>query len=84
MSCFVFEEKAEDKGKLREELAQPLRQMQVDAHVAVCLIHFQDSARRIAKVCIESKITLDEEEYVQVRTRGPVIESDEYSRSSRR
>ena len=26
----------------------------------------QDSARRIAKVCIESKIPLDEEEYVQV------------------
>ncbi len=26
----------------------------------------QDTARRIAKVCIDSKITLDEEEYVQV------------------
>lgn len=52
LSCFVFEEKAEDKGKLREELAAPLRQM-------------QDTARRIAKVCVECKIALDEEEYVQ-------------------
>lgn len=53
LSCFVFEEKAEDTGRLREELAGPLRQM-------------QDMARKIAKACIECKMQLDEEEYVQV------------------
>ena len=36
LSCFVFEEKAEDKGKLREELAGPLRQMQVQTSFGGC------------------------------------------------
>ena len=53
LSCFVFDEKADDNGKLREELSGPLRIM-------------QDTARRIAKICIDCKITIDEEEYVQV------------------
>ncbi len=52
LSCFVFEEKSEEGGKLKEELAGPLRMM-------------QDLARRIAKVSIDSKLQMDEEEYVQ-------------------
>ncbi|KAH8828403.1 rRNA-processing arch domain-containing protein [Flagelloscypha sp. PMI_526] len=52
LSCFVFEEKSEQPTKLKEELAGPLRIM-------------QDFARRIAKVSIESKMTLNEDEYVQ-------------------
>ena len=39
--------------KLTEELAQPLRVM-------------QECARRIAKVSLECKLEMDEEEYVQV------------------
>jgi ATP-dependent RNA helicase DOB1 len=54
LSCFVFQEKSEEGGKLKEELAGPLRMM-------------QDLARRIAKVSIDSKLQVDEEEYVQVR-----------------
>ncbi|KAJ3039815.1 ATP-dependent RNA helicase mtr4 [Rhizophlyctis rosea] len=52
LSCFTFQEKADDNTKLRDELTGPLRDMQA-------------SARRIAKVSIESKLALDEEEYVQ-------------------
>ncbi|RUS33914.1 rRNA-processing arch domain-containing protein [Jimgerdemannia flammicorona] len=52
LSCFVFDEKVtEEKSKLQEELASPLRTM-------------QEAARRIAKVSIESKLPLNEEEYV--------------------
>lgn len=51
-SCFVFDEKTETQPKLREELANPLRRM-------------QEFARNIAKVSIESKIALNEDEYVQ-------------------
>ena len=39
--------------KLSEDLAQPLRTM-------------QECARRIAKVSLECKLELDEDEYVQV------------------
>jgi ATP-dependent RNA helicase DOB1 len=52
LSCLIFQEKGE-MPKLAEELAAPLRVM-------------QESARRIAKVSIECKLELDEEEYVQV------------------
>ncbi|KAG9075983.1 ATP-dependent RNA helicase mtr4 [Ceratobasidium sp. UAMH 11750] len=52
LSCFVFTEKSEQKTKLKEELAAPLRVL-------------QEIARRIAKVSKESKLPLDEEEYVQ-------------------
>ena len=52
LSCLIFQEKGE-MPKLTEELAGPLRQM-------------QECARRIAKVSIECKLELDEEEYVQV------------------
>lgn len=75
LSCFVFEEnvchslvkktnyslilavcpvssQAEMRSRLSEELAAPLRVM-------------RDTARRIARVCIEAKMDMDEEEYVQ-------------------
>lgn len=51
LSCFVFDEKSEQQTKLKQELQVPLKTM-------------QDAARRIARVCIESKMKLDEEEYV--------------------
>jgi len=50
LSCLIFQEKGE-MPKLTEELAQPLRTM-------------QECARRIAKVSIECKLELDEEDYV--------------------
>ncbi|KAG5645942.1 hypothetical protein DXG03_004732 [Asterophora parasitica] len=51
LSCFVFTEKSDQVTKLKEELAAPLRVM-------------QEFARRIAKVSKESKLTIDENEYV--------------------
>ena len=44
--------KDEMKSRLSEELAAPLRVM-------------RDTARRIARVCIEAKMDVDEEQYVQ-------------------
>eukprot|EP00052_Salpingoeca_macrocollata_P028835 m.283314 g.283314 ORF g.283314 m.283314 type:complete len:1104 (+) comp22905_c9_seq1:498-3809(+) len=52
LSCFTIGEKNESSGKLKEDLAGPLRVM-------------QDCARKIAKVCIDAKMELNEEEYVQ-------------------
>ncbi|CAD6887843.1 unnamed protein product [Tilletia laevis] len=52
LSCFVFNEKSDAKVRLREELQQPLRTM-------------QEMARRIAKVSIESRLPVNEDEYVQ-------------------
>ncbi|KZT03656.1 antiviral helicase [Laetiporus sulphureus 93-53] len=52
LSCFVFTEKSEQVTKLKEELAAPLRAM-------------QEMARRIAKVSKESKLPVNEDEYVQ-------------------
>lgn len=51
LSCFVFDEKSEQQIKLTEELATPLRVM-------------QEMARRIAKVMVESKLPVKEDEYV--------------------
>ncbi|KAF9269818.1 antiviral helicase [Marasmius fiardii PR-910] len=51
LSCFVFDEKSEHPTKLKEELAAPLRVM-------------QEIARRIAKVSKESKLPVDEDQYV--------------------
>ncbi|MCO5599930.1 hypothetical protein L7F22_054037 [Adiantum nelumboides] len=51
LSCFVFNEKSDQQIRLKEDLAGPLRIM-------------QDSARRIAKVSIESRLPVNEEEYV--------------------
>ncbi|KAI9024145.1 antiviral helicase [Hyaloraphidium curvatum] len=52
LSCFVFQEKSEEAVRTREELKAPLRVL-------------QETARRIARVSNESKMPLDEEEYVQ-------------------
>jgi ATP-dependent RNA helicase DOB1 len=52
LSCFVFEEAVEMKSRMSEELAAPLRVM-------------RDTARRIARVCIEAKMDISEEDYVQ-------------------
>ncbi|KAK7050397.1 rRNA-processing arch domain-containing protein [Favolaschia claudopus] len=51
LSCFVFADKSEQTTKLKEELAAPLRSM-------------QELAKRIAKVMKESKIEIDETDYV--------------------
>ncbi|KXN88677.1 ATP-dependent RNA helicase mtr4 [Leucoagaricus sp. SymC.cos] len=51
LSCFVFTEKSEQQINLKEELAAPLRVM-------------QEFARRIAKVSKESKLPIDENDYV--------------------
>ncbi|XP_048383170.1 exosome RNA helicase MTR4 [Stegostoma tigrinum] len=51
LSCFVFQEKANEMPKLTEQLAGPLRQM-------------QECARRIAKVSAEAKLEVDEEMYL--------------------
>ena len=53
LSCFVFQEKSKDTSnvRLKDELALPLRLM-------------QESAKRIATVSIECKLTMDLEEYV--------------------
>ncbi|UZJ54392.1 hypothetical protein CBS101457_003712 [Exobasidium rhododendri] len=51
LSCFVFNEKSSQQIRLKEDLAAPLRIM-------------QESARRIAKVSIESRLSINEDEYV--------------------
>ena len=51
LSCFVFEEKAQ-APPLQEDLAKPYREI-------------QRHARIVAKVSQESKLSLNEEEYVQ-------------------
>lgn len=51
LSCFIFEEKS-DSPALREVLAKPFREIQA-------------KARTIAKVSQESKMQLNEDEYVQ-------------------
>ena len=52
LSCFVCDERSSEQPTSLDELAAPLKQM-------------QDFARRIAKVSIECKLELDEEEYVE-------------------
>lgn len=51
LSCFVFDEKSDSQGKIKKELEAPIRTM-------------QEAARRIAKVCQEAKLKVDEAEYV--------------------
>ncbi|KAL6472658.1 hypothetical protein MHYP_G00188460 [Metynnis hypsauchen] len=51
LSCFVFQENANEMPKLTEQLAGPLRQM-------------QECAKRIAKVSAEAKLEVDEETYM--------------------
>ncbi|KAJ8996351.1 ATP-dependent RNA helicase mtr4 [Exophiala dermatitidis] len=52
MSCFVFEEKVNEQPTLPEDLARPLREIQRQARV-------------IARVSAESKLAINEDEYVQ-------------------
>jgi len=52
LSCFIFEEKSEETTALREELATPFREI-------------QKQARIVAKVSQESKLPVNEEEYLQ-------------------
>lgn len=53
LSCFVFQENSkEESNTIREELKGPYRML-------------QETARRIAKVSVESKLGIDEEEYVK-------------------
>ncbi|ROI48961.1 Superkiller viralicidic activity 2-like 2 [Anabarilius grahami] len=51
LSCFVFQENANEMPKLTEQLAGPLRQM-------------QECAKRIAKVSAEAKLDVDEDSYL--------------------
>ncbi|KAL1881390.1 hypothetical protein VTK73DRAFT_4150 [Phialemonium thermophilum] len=51
LSCFIFDEKVETTA-LKEELAKPFREIQAQAKI-------------IAKVSAESKLAVNEEEYVQ-------------------
>ncbi|KAI7793403.1 superkiller viralicidic activity 2-like 2, partial [Triplophysa rosa] len=52
LSCFVFQENANEMPKLTEQLAAPLRQM-------------QECAKRIAKVSAEAKLDVDEDTYLK-------------------
>ncbi|WFC99281.1 RNA helicase [Malassezia yamatoensis] len=52
LSCFVFGERSEHPVRLKEELAAPLRVL-------------QDTARRIARVSVECRLPIVEQEYVQ-------------------
>ena len=52
LSCFIFEEKSNEAAAPKEELLRPFREIQAQARV-------------IAKVSQESKVALNEDEYVQ-------------------
>ncbi|KAF2710611.1 ATP-dependent RNA helicase-like protein DOB1 [Pleomassaria siparia CBS 279.74] len=51
LSCFIFEEKSQESPALKEELAKPFRKI-------------REKAKEVAKVSRESKLPLDEEEYL--------------------
>jgi len=52
ISCFVFQEKSDSQQRLQEELAGPLRQL-------------QETARHIAQVSQQAKISIDPDTYVE-------------------
>lgn len=52
LSCFIFEEKSDDQPTLRDELMRPFREIQAQA-------------KMVAKVSVESKVLVNEEEYVK-------------------
>ncbi|KAI9815034.1 MAG: ATP-dependent RNA helicase mtr4 [Pycnora praestabilis] len=52
LSCFIFEGKSNESAQLKDELAKPYRDVQAQARI-------------IAKVSQESKLPLNEDEYVQ-------------------
>lgn len=51
LSAFIFEEKSEEAPKLSEELAKPFREIQAQARI-------------VAKISLESKVLVNEEEYL--------------------
>lgn len=51
LSCFIFEEKSKEEVSLKGDLIKPFREIQAQA-------------RKIAKVSMESKVALNEDEYV--------------------
>ncbi|KAF2235141.1 ATP-dependent RNA helicase-like protein DOB1 [Viridothelium virens] len=57
LSCFIFEEKSKEEHKLKENLGKPFRDIQAEA-------------RRVAKVSQESKLPLNEEEYLATFKHG--------------
>jgi len=52
LSCFIFEEKSNETPTLKEELAKPFREIQAQA-------------RTVAKISQESKLAVNEDEYVE-------------------
>ncbi|KXT06855.1 hypothetical protein AC578_7117 [Pseudocercospora eumusae] len=52
LSCFIFEEKSDDAPQLKEELSKAYREVQA-------------AARQVAKVSMECKVLVNEEEYLQ-------------------
>ena len=52
LSCFIFEEKAQEPERMRDDLQKPFKEIQKQARV-------------VAKVSQESKIQVNEDEYVQ-------------------
>ncbi|KAF2718619.1 antiviral helicase [Polychaeton citri CBS 116435] len=52
LSCFIFEEKSKEAPQLKDELAKPYREIQAQA-------------RQVAKVSMESKVLVNEDEYLQ-------------------
>lgn len=51
LSCFIFEEKSKETPALKEELSKPFREIQAQARI-------------IAKISQESKLPVNEDEYV--------------------
>jgi ATP-dependent RNA helicase DOB1 len=51
LSCFIFEEKSNEAPQLKEELAKPYRDIQAQARI-------------VAKISAESKVVVNEEEYL--------------------
>jgi ATP-dependent RNA helicase DOB1 len=52
LSCFIFEEKCSETPALKEELAKPFREIQAQARV-------------VAKVSQESKLAVNEDDYLK-------------------
>ena len=52
LSCFIFEEKSQEAPQLKEELAKPYRDI-------------KEQARTVAKISMESKVVVNEEEYLE-------------------
>jgi len=51
LSCFIFEEKSKETPALKEELSKPFREIQAQARI-------------VAKISQESKLAVNEDEYV--------------------